>query len=303
MSSTAKSIVIAEQPSAPAIGVADPSAVKAPVLVAQVTQPAIDQVDDTSDTVDIELNFNAFADNVPPTTHARRVASYADPSVQDFADQALELATLRAEVKRLTRDYDSLRQLMRLRDQRLHGMQEEIAMYKQRVRRVEAAPVSAEQPVISAMERTAKLPEVVEAKAAEPAEVVVEKSSSTVELPAPAFDPVATIVETSPVVTAMRSAAAASGRRLIPMGHQAVDVVLDRDVMTVGRTKASDVCIRSGGVSRDHARLLTSARGVTLIDMESANGCFVNEEPVKKQGLRDGDIVRIGDRSFRFADL
>jgi hypothetical protein len=32
------------------------------------------------------------------------VVRVSDPSVQDFADQALELAALRAELKRLTRD-------------------------------------------------------------------------------------------------------------------------------------------------------------------------------------------------------
>ena len=35
--------------------------------------------------------------------------------------------------------------------------------------------------------------------------------------------------------------------------------------------------------------------------MSSTNGCFVNDERVTKQRLQDGDVVRIGDRSFRFA--
>ncbi|MGH8185205.1 MAG: hypothetical protein ACREUC_01470, partial [Steroidobacteraceae bacterium] len=55
-------------------------------------------VDDRTDpaedagAVSIELNFKAFADNVPPNKHARRAPNYGDPSIQDFADQALELA-------------------------------------------------------------------------------------------------------------------------------------------------------------------------------------------------------------------
>jgi pSer/pThr/pTyr-binding forkhead associated (FHA) protein len=40
---------------------------------------------------------------------------------------------------------------------------------------------------------------------------------------------------------------------------------------------------------------------VTLVDVSSTNGCFVNDEKVTKHRLRAGDLVRIGDRSFRFA--
>jgi hypothetical protein len=50
-------------------------------------------VAETDGTVSIELNFKAFADDVPIHRHAKRTSSYGDPSIQDFADQALEHAT------------------------------------------------------------------------------------------------------------------------------------------------------------------------------------------------------------------
>src|SRR5262245_51667802 len=78
------------------------------------------------ETVSIELNFNAFADDTPPTQHARRIARSTDPSVQDFADQILELATLRMELKRLTRECDALRHAVRQRDVRLQSLQEKL---------------------------------------------------------------------------------------------------------------------------------------------------------------------------------
>jgi len=78
-------------------------------------------------------------------------------------------------------------------------------------------------------------------------------------------------------------------------------VALSRDIVTIGRTRNNDVCIPSRGVSRDHARLLIAPGSVTIVDASSTNGCFVNDVRVKRHRLRDGDLVRIGDRSFRFA--
>jgi len=88
---------------------------------------------------------------------------------------------------------------------------------------------------------------------------------------------------------------------LIPVDRPDSPVALSRDIVTIGRTSKSDICIRSSAVSRDHARLLVAAGSVTLVNMSSTNGCFVNDERVTKQRLQDGDVVRIGDRSFRFA--
>jgi pSer/pThr/pTyr-binding forkhead associated (FHA) protein len=91
------------------------------------------------------------------------------------------------------------------------------------------------------------------------------------------------------------------GPVLIPVDRPDSPVALTRDIVTIGRTVKSDVCIRSSAVSRDHARLLVAPGSVTLVDVSSTNGCFVNDEKVTKHRLRAGDLVRIGDRSFRFA--
>src|SRR4051812_34176510 len=77
--------------------------------------------------VEVELDFNAFADHVPPTQHAKRVASDFDPSIQDFADQALEVSALRAELKRLTRDCDALRETVRLRESLVQTLREQLS--------------------------------------------------------------------------------------------------------------------------------------------------------------------------------
>lgn len=259
------------------------------------------------ETVAIELNFNAFADHVPPTRHARREAKPSDPSLQDFADQALELATLRAEVKRLTRDYELSQNALRVREMRLHALHEELATARRELRNT-TQQLSVAQTQLASMSTKALT------------ETVSVQVEALVEIVAPPEAPIESRAtelvdtpETSTIVLADRPQAIAdapasspdanvSGRRLMPLDHVGTAVMLAREIMTIGRTRGNDICIPSGGVSRDHARLLVTPRSVTIVDMNSANGCFVNDEPISKHRLRDGDVLRIGDRSYRFID-
>jgi len=91
-------------------------------------------VSETDGTVSIELNFKAFADNVPTTQHAKRTSRLDDPSIQDFADQALELATLRAELKRLARDYEILQQQAAAREARFDDLRRELTAARMQLR-------------------------------------------------------------------------------------------------------------------------------------------------------------------------
>jgi FHA domain len=269
---------------------------------------AAEHVAAAPETVAIELDFNAFADNVPPTQHARRVANHSDPSVQDFADQALELAALRAELKRLTRDYNALHHTMRLRDARLQALQDELASSRARFRDT-THQLSEAQSRIALLTGDAaqdRRPAGHVEALAEPETPPVNEApvahelSSTLLLPslqasapppeAPAPKPESQVLPLAPK------------RQLIPLGHEGNAVPLSRDIITIGRTRENDICIASRAVSRDHARLLLNPRSVTIVDMDSANGCFVNDTPVKKHKLRDGDVLRIGDRSYRFAN-
>jgi hypothetical protein len=200
-------------------------------------------------TVSIELDFKAFADHVPTTEHAKRAPGHGDPSVQDFADQALELATLRAELQRLARDYEILKQQALVREARLDVLRAELSAARKQLR--EASRQSRDQASVE---------------------------EATLALDTPLTVP-----------------------QLVSLDYPGRVVVLARDILTVGRTRNNDICLPSSGVSRDHARLLVAPRNVvTLVDASSTNGCFVNDVRVTRQQLRDGDRVRIGDRSFRF---
>lgn len=267
--------------------------------------------------VEVELNFNAFADHVPPTQHAKRVATGFDPSIQDFADQALEVSALRAEVNRLARECDALRRTVRLRESLVQTLREQLASSRAAAAALahveqtqtltpDSAPAStpmiaskhpadfaaAEHSVLSAAPQIST----VRSPAAE------HDGASTVVLEAPRYDSAATITDLPQVGRDSAILESTPGRKLVPEGHESQAILLNRDIITIGRTRQNDICIPSHAVSRDHARLLVGAKYVTLFDMNSANGCFVNDEPIKRQKLRDGDRVRIGDRSYRFMD-
>jgi diguanylate cyclase (GGDEF)-like protein len=76
--------------------------------------------------------------------------------------------------------------------------------------------------------------------------------------------------------------------------------MLDRAEQTIGRADDSEIRVDDDAASRAHARIVVSGRRATLVDLESTNGTFVNEEPVGEIELRDGDLVQIGDTIFKF---
>jgi diguanylate cyclase (GGDEF)-like protein len=77
---------------------------------------------------------------------------------------------------------------------------------------------------------------------------------------------------------------------------------VDGSGVTLGRHGDSEVCIHDAGVSRHHARILPSASGFLVEDLDSRNGVFLRGERIDQRMLHDGDVVHIGPRvSFRFA--
>ena len=277
-------------------------------LVVDASPPEIDANAETIATdheatdpvVAIELNFNAFADNCPPTKHAKRVANHLDPSIQDFADQALELATLRAELKRLTREYESLERTAKQRDQTIQMLRDKLSELRAHSHEVTHTPLRAE-PVAAPTPAPAPPvcappaePKVESATADEPA---ASNATPTVKLHSLSIDSPPESSSSAPQTSPTK---ATSNLALVPVDHEDDCIYLVGDIITIGRTKRSDICIPTHAVSRDHARLLVNRGKVTIFDMDSANGCLVNGEPVKRQRLNEGDVVRIGDRSYRF---
>jgi pSer/pThr/pTyr-binding forkhead associated (FHA) protein len=64
---------------------------------------------------------------------------------------------------------------------------------------------------------------------------------------------------------------------------------------TIGRAARADLILDVALVSRLHCRLEADEDQVRVIDLESTNGTFVNDERVRQQAtLKSGDTLRVG---------
>jgi chromosome segregation ATPase len=82
-------------------------------------------------------------------------------------------------------------------------------------------------------------------------------------------------------------------------GDEGIVQVLGRRT-TVGRTPDNDLRIDADFISRHHAVLLNAAGGITVEDLDSTNGVFVNNVRVARRQLNPGDLVTFGKTTFRF---
>src|SRR5260221_2091183 len=85
-----------------------------------------------------------------------------------------------------------------------------------------------------------------------------------------------------------------------PEGTRLVELVNDRS--SLGRATTNDVVVLlDSTVSRLHAVIECYPTGFCVRDLGSANGTFVNGEPVRGETrLRTGDELRLGDSRLTF---
>ncbi len=70
--------------------------------------------------------------------------------------------------------------------------------------------------------------------------------------------------------------------------------------VVIGRDTTATLCIADASVSRRHSRIESEKEQFVILDLESLNGTFINDVPVKRRTLQHGDRVRIGDSQFLF---
>ncbi len=88
--------------------------------------------------------------------------------------------------------------------------------------------------------------------------------------------------------------------RLTGIGHPTIFDLLGQAPFLVGRATTTDCPVIDPTVSRQHAELRVTPDGVTVRDLGSSNGTFINDVPVATEGgtLRAGDRVRFGQVGF-----
>jgi pSer/pThr/pTyr-binding forkhead associated (FHA) protein len=73
--------------------------------------------------------------------------------------------------------------------------------------------------------------------------------------------------------------------------------------IVIGRSSDLDMVLVEDMVSRKHAKIVTDERTVSIQDLGSTNGTFVNGEKIRKVELKDGDRILIGTSIIKLVAL
>ncbi|MDI1244774.1 MAG: FHA domain-containing protein [Rhodoferax sp.] len=84
-------------------------------------------------------------------------------------------------------------------------------------------------------------------------------------------------------------------------GELISEASLDKKRTTVGRRPFNDVVLNELAVSGRHACLIHQDQQVTIEDLDSTNGTYVNGRAVQKQLLQDSDTIEIGSFKLVFS--
>jgi len=84
-------------------------------------------------------------------------------------------------------------------------------------------------------------------------------------------------------------------------GSRAREIVIGRDEFLLGRGTDCDLRLSDINVSRHHCLIRIRPEEVTLADLGSSNGTFLNgHRLVSQMALKAGDEIRVGDARFVF---
>lgn len=85
-------------------------------------------------------------------------------------------------------------------------------------------------------------------------------------------------------------------------GTALVYALVEGASVTVGRVVQCEIHIDDQSVSRRHCTLTLRDGTLVVTDLESANGTFLNERPVKSATARPGDLIRVGSTVLEYRD-
>ena len=63
---------------------------------------------------------------------------------------------------------------------------------------------------------------------------------------------------------------------------------------TIGRAARADFVVEAALVSRLHCRLTASDSTIDVVDLDSTNGTYINDERIRNGTLANGDRLKIG---------
>ncbi len=93
-------------------------------------------------------------------------------------------------------------------------------------------------------------------------------------------------------------------RRLIvnPDTDNAWEIPLPAGILTLGRVEGNDLVLNHPSVSGQHCEIMAMNSGVTIRDLGSSNGTFIDEQPVTESVLLPGQSLRVGEVRLQLAE-
>lgn len=75
---------------------------------------------------------------------------------------------------------------------------------------------------------------------------------------------------------------------------------LTGEELIIGRSSDAGIQVDRDSVSRRHARLSRQGDGWVVADLQSTNGSYINDMPIREHRLQSGELLKIGNAIFRF---
>ena len=75
----------------------------------------------------------------------------------------------------------------------------------------------------------------------------------------------------------------------------------EKPEITIGRSSSEDIQIDNLAVSKRHARIVKHRHQFSVVDLNSTNGTFLNDEKIVKAVLKHNDLVTIGKHSLKIS--
>ncbi|HVQ29975.1 MAG TPA: FHA domain-containing protein, partial [Vicinamibacteria bacterium] len=78
---------------------------------------------------------------------------------------------------------------------------------------------------------------------------------------------------------------------------------LAKDVITIGRSRESDIFLPDQWLSRHHAEIRRKGETWIIVDLNSKNGTLLMGQPAKGEvRLRPGDVITLGEHTLTYAE-
>ncbi len=88
---------------------------------------------------------------------------------------------------------------------------------------------------------------------------------------------------------------------IVKLGDQVLQTYsIRKDTISIGRARDNEIVVENLSVSRNHARIRREDGKYVVVDLNSANGSFVNGVKITQVELKDNDIISIGKHKLHF---